>query len=154
MRKTKDIHTKEAREEFLQVIFQAFGKDLSPENANDWATMLIDEAESAYDEYDIYATDAGELWFRQYGPKEYYHDGSCEPRKFLCVKPISQEDYNQAKTRQCTPRYSSHAYSDRWLARGEERFLTYWQGLAFDYLFYAKNLTGLPYVLVTIESLY
>ena len=155
MKEIKQIGLAENRREIAAKIRSAFGEDFSQNFVEEWSYIILNEAElSQYEDYSIENKGLGTLLFAQYGEKEYYHDGSCEPRKFVCIASITKEEYTEAKKRQCVLESNYHEYRNGWLERGDERFFTYWQGRFSDYIYYAKNLSGIPFVRITIETLY
>ena len=155
MKEIKQIGLAENRREIAAKIRSAFGADFSQKLVEEWIQIIINEAEvSLYKDYRIEHKDLGELFFAQYGEKEYYHDGSCELRKFVCIASITEEEYTEARKRQCVLESNYHEYRNGWLERGDERFFTHWQGRFSDYIYYAKNLSGIPFVRITIETLY
>ena len=154
MRYLEQIYSYEHRREIAEVIRSAFGENLSQRFVGEWTQMIINEADlNSYEDYFINNPDSGAVSFAQYGKKEFYHDGSCEPRKIVCITSISEEEYIEAKKKQCMLERESHEYRNGWLERGDERFFTYWEGRSFDYIYYTKNLSGIAFVKITIERL-
>jgi hypothetical protein len=155
MKDVKQINFDENRQAIAEEIRSAFGAALSQNFVEEWVQIIINEAETAqYNDYSMDYTDSGELFFAQYGEKEHYHDGSCEPRKFVFIASISEEEYTEAQKHQCVLEREYHEYRNGWLDRGDERFFTYWQGRFSDYIYYAKNIAGIPFVRIKIEKLY
>lgn len=155
MKDIKQIDFAENRQEIAAEIRSAFGADFPQNFVEEWSHIIISEVQiSQYNDYSIEHKDWGELFFAQYGEKEYDHDGSCEPRKFVWIASISEKEYTEAKQRQCVLESNYHEYRNGWLERGDERFFTYWQGRFSDYIYYAKNISGIPFVRIKIETLY
>ena len=155
MKDSKQIDSAENRQAIATEIRSVFGADLSQNFVEEWIQIIISEADiSRYQEYSIVHNDLGELFFAQYGETEHYHDGSCEPRKFVYIASISEKEYAEAQKCQCALKSEYHEYRNGWLERGDERFFTCWQGRYSEYIYYAKNLSGIPFVRVKIEKLY
>lgn len=150
----KQINSLEAKQKIIASIYKVFGNDFPEEYAEEWYQMLISEIESTY--YEDYTINvySNILYFSQYGEKEYFHDGSSQLHKFIRITPISEEEYNTAKTHQCVIDSAYHEYKNGWINRGTERFFVVWVGRYSDYIYYAKNIAGVSFVKITIESGY
>ena len=154
MKNMEQIHSIETKRKITDAICAVCGEDLSVTYVEAWYQLIINEANTVlYEEYtiDVYSN---ELYFRQYGEKEYFHDDSSQARKMVCLEAISEEEYEAAKTCRCDNVEADSTNYSNWLDCGTERFLTYWQGRSDDYVYYAANVFGVSFVKVTIEKCY
>lgn len=149
------IHSLEAKQKITDAVYAVFGEGLSVTHVEEWYQILVNEANpTVYDEGYRIDTYSDQLYFRQYGEKEYFHDGSSQAWKTVCLQAISEDEYEAAKTCRCEGAESGgHNYSN-WQECGTERFFTYWQGRSYDYIYYAANVFGVAFVKVTIEKGY
>ena len=91
----------------------------------------------------------------QYGEKEHYHDGSCEPRKNFFVEKISEDEYLSAKSSELalqTPTFSN--YNEVWYSELSDYFFVKRASYSYDYDVYARDFLSVGYVKLSVDKMY
>ena len=141
------------REFVLASADRALSEQEIESRANVLYAFLIDYTSTAvYDDGAYLGYSEKCLSYSQYGEKEYYHDGSVEPRRHLEIYLSSKEEYEEHEEHGSQEWYGGYNAScdirSKWLNENEGHFFAWYQrpyvssGKTYtrhEYSFFAKN---------------